>query len=205
MLRTYCITVGYMQSNCYVVFDDRKAVIIDPGDEAEKIITAIKNTYLEPEAVLLTHAHFDHFGAANQITKVFDIPLIVDVNDKPLLTDADLNLSNNFLYSPITYSGKVEVVHNQTLKLIGHNFSFISTPGHTPGSCCILVEDKLFTGDTLFKLSVGKAFAPYGSTELEIASIKKRLCVYERDFVCLPGHGEQTTLFYEMYHNPYLI
>ena len=205
MLRIYSIPVGIMKSNCYVAFDDRKAVIIDPGADGERIIKAIKNTYLTPEAILLTHAHFDHFGAANEISEHFDIPVIVDVNDKHFLTDPDLNLSMSHLYTPVTFDGKVEVVHNQTLKLIGHNFSFIATPGHTPGSSCILVNDKLFTGDTLFKLSIGRAFAPYGNTEQIISSIKNKICIYEKDFICFPGHGEQTNLFYEMYHNPFLI
>lgn len=205
MLKIECISVGALSVNCYIVSNENRAVVIDPGDDFLTISEYIDKNNLVPEAVLLTHGHFDHIGACNAICQKYNIHCIINEADLNLLTDANLNLSLRFLGQPITYTGEVKTVTNQSVNLIGCEFGFISTPGHTPGSMCIKVEDYLFTGDTLFRLSVGNAFAPYGDFNKEIVSIKTKLLTLDFDYTCFTGHGDSTTLFYEKKYNQYLI
>lgn len=206
MLKVEALTLGLMQSNCYILYDSdsRDAVIIDPGANAEKIIKRAEELKVKVQHILLTHAHFDHMGAADRISETYGCDIIVGREDLLLLTDPVLNLSRGF-YEDVTVKCKdITVVADESLKLLGRRFDFIATPGHTNGSLCIKAEDKLFTGDTLFYRSVGNAFPPYGSLEREIKSIINNIFSIEENCICYPGHGGTTDIEFERKNNPYV-
>lgn len=203
MLNVKTLVVGAIQSNCFIVYNEEEAVVIDPGADGEYIVKTLYDMNLTVKHILLTHGHFDHIGAIEYIQKKYNCNVYINRADLVLLKNADLNLSSRF-GTPIIYNGNVIEVGEETIELIGCNFTFISTPGHTPGSMCIKVNDFLFTGDTLFKSSIGRAFEPYGDTELEIYSIKEKLLLLEENLKCFAGHGPNTTLNYEKEYNPYL-
>ena len=205
MLELITIEVGMMRSNCYILNNDFNAVIIDPGDDSSEIIQIIKSKKLKPESIILTHGHFDHIGAVDEICSQYDIPVIINRADFSFLTNPAHNLSTSFFESGIIVkTQKVICVADQSMKLIGLDFKFISTPGHSPGSMCIQVSNYLFTGDTLFYMSVGNQFPPFGDFSLEIQSIKQNLLSLDVDYICYPGHGPKTSLIFEKENNPYL-
>ena len=206
MLEVKKLVLGKMQSNCYIVYDTDtfNAVVIDPGADAKEIIDCIKKLGVKIYHIILTHAHFDHMGAADVLMKEFNCNLLVSKDDLKLLTDPALNLSGQF-GSYVTVSGNnVQAICDQSLHLIGHDFEFIDTPGHTDGSICIKVGQFLFTGDTLFYMSIGNDFPPYGSIQKEISSIKNKIFTLQGNYICYPGHGPKTTLDFERQNNPYL-
>lgn len=206
MLKLEALTLGLMQSNCYILYDSVgcDAVIIDPGAEAERIIKSAEELKVKVRHILLTHAHFDHMGAADIISEAFGCNIIVGREDLLLLTDPVLNLSRGFCEDVTVKCKDIIAVADESLELLGRRFDFISTPGHTNGSLCIKTDDKLFTGDTLFYRSVGNAFPPYGSLEKEIKSIINNIFSIEENCICYPGHGGVTDIEFERQNNPYV-
>lgn len=201
------LTVGALQSNCYIVYNSlsKHAVIIDPGNDTEIILDFITELGLSVDYLIITHAHFDHVGAVDAICNRLNTSLIMNKEDEILLGNPDYNLSSRFPGKRICINCKnIKYVKDDVLNIIDHTFKFIHTPGHTKGSMCVIVENSIFTGDTLFKLSVGNEFPPFGNFKLEIKSIKEKLFSLKGDYVCFPGHGEQTTLDYERKFNPYI-
>ncbi len=204
MLSLKCIPLSILGVNCYILYNQNSAVVIDPGSDGELICEVVKELNVEIKHIILTHGHFDHIGAVSHLKEQFDCDVYIHNNDSLLLGDPSLNLSQRFT-TRICYDGEFVSVGEETVNLLGCDFEFILTPGHTPGSVCIKVEDMLLTGDTLFKCSIGNAFAPYGNTQLEISSIKEKILLLDDNTVCYPGHGEHTTIHYEKHFNPYLV
>jgi len=204
MLSVKCVTVGDISSNCYFVYEKNNCVLIDPGANGELICEYAKELNVTIKHILLTHGHFDHIGAVEYVKRYYNCDVYININDALLLNDSTLNLSDRFGCA-IKYDGDYISVSDEILNLIGYDFEFITTPGHTPGSMCIKVEDKLFTGDTLFFNSIGNAFPPYGNTHLEISSIKTKILILDNNIRCYPGHGAYTTILNEKQFNPYLI
>jgi len=208
MLKVEKLVVGVMQSNCYILYntESKAAVVIDAGDCAGTIINKVLEHNLFVEAIILTHGHFDHILAVDALSKRFNAKIIINRNDEILLKNPNFNLSRSFLgYDIIVESDNLHLVDdNNTIKLIGYNFKFISTPGHSAGSMCIAVENFLFTGDTLFKGSIGNEFKPFGDLAVEIESIKTKLLKIDNNYICLTGHGDSTTLNYEKKNNIYI-
>lgn len=207
MLSVITLSLGQLQTNCHIVYDDStlKTLVIDPGDEPEKIISVIENKHLSVEAVILTHGHFDHIAAVDDISKKYGAQIFINKNDIEFLSNPDYNLSSKFISGGITVTNdNIKAVNDCKKLFLDREFEFISTPGHSPGSMCIKVENMLFTGDTLFYMSVGNEFPPFGSFDVEIKSIKNKLLNLNDDYVCYCGHGPSTTLDYERNNNPYL-
>jgi len=195
-----------MQVNCYILADPqtRRAMIIDPGDEYDKISQLLGRKKLKASFIVNTHGHIDHIGAENE----FGLPVYIYKDDVPMLIDAALNLSR-FLQAPFTVKAEVKALEDgQEITLDSLRLKVLHTPGHTPGGISLLLLQPggkiVFTGDTLFYSSVGRTDFPGASNKTLINSIKTRLFNLSDDTVVYPGHGPRTTIGQEKKNNPFL-
>jgi hydroxyacylglutathione hydrolase len=200
------IKLGPMQVNCYILADShtRRAIIIDPGDEYEKVADLLAKKNLKAAFIVNTHGHIDHIRAENE----FKLPVYAYKDEVPMLKDAKLNLSE-FLQLPFTVKAQVKALEdNQEISLDSLRLKVMHTPGHTPGGISLLLlqpkEKVVFTGDTLFYESIGRTDFPGASEKTLINSIRERLLKLSDDTVVYPGHGPQTTIGREKKNNPFL-
>lgn len=192
--------LGPVQANCYVVRDGGHALIIDPGGSFPEVRTFVDGDQVD--AVLLTHAHFDHIGGLDELLKIYPVPVYVYPSEVNALADPQANVSESF-YAHIVSYAKAEPItegHHQ----IGHfDVDVIHTPGHSEGSVVYLIGDAMFSGDTLFQGSVGRVDLPGGSYREMEASLLK-LKALKKNYHVYPGHGPESTLDQEKIWNPYL-
>lgn len=200
--------VAPIGANCYIVSEADEAFIIDPGGNAEKIIRAAKN--FNVRYILLTHAHFDHIGALNSITAAFpDAKTAVSTFEHDWLYLPQLNFSEDFGLT-FVFKGKVDLKleDGMTLDFAGTKIKVLHTPGHTPGSTCFYIENSgkpvLFSGDTLFRSSIGRTDLPGGNGRKIVESIKTKLLTLPDETVVYPGHDENTSISLEKKLNPFL-
>lgn len=205
IIKIITLPVGYLRANCYLYFDEHslEAAVIDPGDDLPRLIAEIDKIGLFPKAVLLTHGHFDHAGAAEGIGSHYRIPVCAYKVEAELLSDKVKNGSHLNSLKDLSVTADKLFADGES---VGFGLAAIHTPGHTSGGCCFYsAEEKiLFTGDTLFALSIGRSDFPTGDHEALINSIKNRLFTLPGDTVVLPGHGERTTIAAEAAENPYV-
>ena len=202
------LVLGLVRTNCYIVYteDTQKAVIIDPAADSRRIMDEISALGVTPEAILLTHGHFDHMLAAESLKNGYQIPVCVHKADAELLRDASLNCSEQFLHMSYAISADEELEDGQSLRFLDGALMVISTPGHTEGSCCYYAKKDtvLFSGDTLFQGSVGRTDLPTGRAAQLVHSVREKLFVLPEDTLVLSGHGDQTTIGEEKQYNPYV-
>lgn len=191
------VKVGILQTNCYILSKNGKAIIIDPGAKAERILAALGD--LDLVAILLTHAHFDHIGAINDILSVKNVPVYLHEDDVPLMADPTLNYSfpKRFIVEQPTIN------YPSVLTLGEFRFEVLETPGHTDGSICLIIDDLMFSGDTLFMQSIGRTDLRTGNPTKMKQSLKK-LKALDQNYTVYPGHDDPTTLSEEKAHNIYL-
>ncbi len=202
-MKIHAISVGAIQTNCYVVETDLKnAVIIDCGDEAQRLLQFCRNNGLVIKKILLTHGHFDHIGAVSGIVKETDAGVFIHKNDSLMLTDGQLNLSYMISSEFTAIDSYTEIADGSVISQDELTFKAIHTPGHTSGSVCFVCGDAIFSGDTVFQGSVGRTDFPGGSFELIKNSVDK-ISALEGDFNIFPGHGASTTLNIERRTNLY--
>ena len=199
--------VGAVQTNCYFAINDetKETLIVDPGDNAKQLADRIRQEELKPVAVLLTHGHFDHAGGAAELAREFQIPVYAHENEKETLEDPKLNVSW-MMGKEEHFSADEFVADEQELDLAGFHIRVLHTPGHTVGGCCYYLpyEDVVFSGDTLFCMSVGRTDFPKGSMASIVRSIKEKLMVLPERTIVYPGHNDVTTIENERMYNPYL-
>ena len=200
--------VGIIGTNCYLIIneDTKETVIVDPGGYPEELKREIKEKGLDIQAVILTHAHFDHIMGPNDVMKDYPVPVYIEEHDKEMLTDDNANLSGGYMNGGFKFTDVKTVADGQVLELAGFRFQVIHTPGHTPGGCCYYVEEEgvLFSGDTLFQASVGRTDFPGGSASDLVRSIKEKLLILPEETHVYPGHMEETTIGYEKLYNPFV-
>ncbi len=189
--------VGEVMTNCYLCgnAETKETVIFDPGDNADRIISLIEKSGLKPIAVFLTHGHFDHILAADELREHYGIEIYAYETEKKLLSEPAMNLS--FYHGkPLGLKPDIFVKDGEHIKKAGMDFRVIYTPGHTSGSCCYLLEDEkiLFSGDTMFYESYGRTDFVTGSQSAIIHSIKEKLLALDDDTVVYPGHDISTTI-----------
>ncbi len=198
---------GIISTNCYLVSNEktRQAVIVDPAAIPKALVKAVEEEDVKIEAALLTHGHFDHMMGLDALVKVWDVPVYVEEEDQEIMTDPRLNLSSTYT-AGYTFSRAKSVKDGQILRLAGYDFQVLHTPGHTRGGCCYYVasEQVLFSGDTLFQMSVGRTDFPNSSTLDLIRSIREKLLPLPDETVVYPGHMGETTIGQERDYNPYL-
>jgi hydroxyacylglutathione hydrolase len=203
-------TVGPVQENCYIVRADAeqtRAVIVDPGDEPERLLAAIDSLGVQIEAVLLTHCHFDHIGAVAPVARASGAPVYCPEIERPLLADIMSWTPPGF--GPFeSYEPEHLVKGGERLSLAGMEFDVLFTPGHSPGHVTYALRSPthpaLLSGDVLFQGSVGRVDLPGGDWPTLERSIESLLRAYPADTVVYPGHMGVTTLGRERDSNPFL-
>ncbi len=198
--------VGPVQTNCYFVTDPEtgECVIVDPGAEAEKLISYVKEKGVTVSAVLLTHGHFDHIMAVGSLREAFHMPVYAAEEEKKILLDADYNLSIE-MGASVTVEADDWLHDGQKMELLGQEVRCILTPGHTCGGMCYYFpkEGILFSGDTLFQESVGRTDFPTGSMSTLIRSVREKLFVLPKAVHVYTGHGMMTSIENEVMYNPF--
>ena len=195
MLNMKHLALGAYQTNCYLVWDENSSacVVIDPGYEAKTVLLEAKKLGKEISAILLTHGHFDHVGAVKD--------LAAETDCKVYLCAEDLSMPPQMTAGPLYYTDTY--AEGDFVEEAGLSFKVIHTPGHTPGSVCLLCENALFSGDTLFWGSCGRTDLP-GGNWATIQKSLKRLAALSGDYDVYPGHGDFTKLSFERKMNPYM-
>ncbi|WP_408954821.1 MBL fold metallo-hydrolase [Natroniella sp. ANB-PHB2] len=202
------LSVSSLDVNCYIVADEgtKEAVVIDPGAEANKILEVVNNNELQVRYVINTHGHSDHIGANLDIIEATGAELLIHQDDAEFLRDPELNLScfigqlGKELESP---PADRLLREGEQIKVGNLIFKVIHTPGHTPGSMCLRLEDILFSGDTLFAMGVGRVDLPRSSHQALKNSLTKILAV-EDNLKLYPGHGPSSTLEEAKVKNSYI-
>ncbi len=204
-METECLVVGPLETNCYIVTSEKpgKCVVIDPGDEKETLVNRFEALSVEPEAILLTHAHPDHVMAVEGLKTAYDCPVYLHRSDIDLLADRGLTfllaMGSGAGFQPDRF-----LTDGEFLKFESASFKVIHTPGHTRGSVCFLAGDSLFTGDLLFQNGIGRCDLPGGSESQVLESLRKVLLLGDSTRV-YPGHGPSTTIGAERRGNYYVI
>ena len=201
-------TVGAVQENCFIVragSDATRAVIVDPGDEPERLLGAAESLGVEIEAILITHCHFDHIGAVAPVARATGAPVYCPEIERPVLADIMRWVPPGF--GPFeSYEPEHTVGGGEQLQLAGIDFDVLFTPGHSPGHVAYSVrgEEALFSGDVLFQGSVGRVDLPGGDGPTLMRSIGTLLDTHPDETVVHPGHMGITTLGAERASNPFL-
>ncbi len=184
--------MGAYQTNCYIVEKKGFELIIDPGVEA---VSWVKSHVSNPKAILNTHGHFDHIWSNAELSRELNIPIYCPKDDAFML--------ENDIFSHGTPCSKadVEVEHDEEFSIEDCQIRFWHFPGHTPGCSAIQIEDALFSGDFLFKRSIGRVDFPYSDAEAMKKSLEK-IMSFKQDFTLYPGHGESSSLFEEQKNIP---
>ncbi len=200
------LPTGPLEVNCYIIGCEKtnKAAVIDPGGHAQEILEKLKNHNLTVVMIINTHGHFDHIGGNGDLLEVTGAELIIHRDDRPLLDRATEHAAVFGLRAEPSPEPTRQLDGGETLQLGELSLEIIHTPGHSPGGMCILVEDCLFVGDTLFAGSIGRTDLPGGNHQQLILNIKEKLLPLPEDTKVYPGHGPMTTIGEEKLYNPFL-
>lgn len=206
-LRVEQYVVGSVATNCYFAINDdtKELLIVDPGAAAGKLAEIIENEKLNPVAILLTHGHFDHATAAAELAEHFQIPIYAEEHEKETLENPALNLSG-WEGKEQTFYADCYLKDEQEIDLAGFHIRVLFTPGHTVGGCCYYFsyQNVLFSGDTLFQMSIGRTDFPKGSASQLIRAIQQKLMLLPDETTVYTGHNDITTIGTERMYNPYL-
>ncbi|WP_340689702.1 MBL fold metallo-hydrolase [Enterococcus ureilyticus] len=206
MLKIERIPTGTIQENCYLIYNETSLLIIDPGAEAKKITEMIEKTDTTPVAILLTHTHYDHIGAVEELRHHYSIPVYVSPLEQDWLSNPILNLSglgrHDDIADIIVQPADVEF-ELIDYDLGGIRFSVVPTPGHSIGSVSFIFDDFVVTGDALFKGSIGRTDLHTGDMQQLLHSITTYLFTLPDEFPAYPGHGDATTIEHEKKTNPF--
>lgn len=199
------LCVGVVRTNCYIVYDDKtkEAIVIDPGDQAEQILAEIKKAGITVQYILLTHAHFDHVLAVQEIKQATGAKLVVHEADAGMLKKESMGEFRPYAQNYIEPTVDQFAQEGTQISFGELTATYLHTPGHTPGSSVIQIEECLFTGDTLFRHECGRCDLPGGNFNQMLHSLA-RLYHLTGDFRVLPGHEALSTLSDERQHNPYM-
>ncbi|SHO50700.1 MBL fold metallo-hydrolase [Anaerocolumna xylanovorans] len=200
------LVLGPVSTNCYFLINEqtKETIIIDPADSPQRICEKISGEQLMPVAILLTHGHFDHIMAVEEVGRTYSIPHYIYETEAELMESPELNASL-MINGDITVKRDRVLKDKEVLTLAGFTIEVIHTPGHTAGSVCYYIQEEkaLFSGDTLFYNSVGRTDLPTGNGAALIKSVKERLFNLPEDTGVYPGHGMMSSIGYEKNNNPY--
>jgi hydroxyacylglutathione hydrolase len=201
--------VGLLQCNCTILGDEKtgEAIVIDPGDDAERILQVLKQHGLKPKQIVCTHTHIDHVGGIDDLQKKSGVPAAIHKADLTLFEHLDVQAQ--FIGLPAPNAGVIDsfVQDGDAVACQGIEMGVLHTPGHTPGSTTFHLKSGrniLFTGDTLFRQSIGRTDLWGGSYEEIIRSIQRKLMTFDDETLVISGHGPSTTIGAERRNNPFL-
>lgn len=198
-----CVT-GYFGTNCYMLENETSAVVIDPGEETSELMAFAEKNKNKPEkAILLTHCHFDHIAGISELKKVFDADVFISAADAAGLSDPNINVSEYLTGNPFATVADKLLNDGDKLTFGQDSITVLLTPGHTVGSACFLIGNIIFSGDTLFKMNIGRYDLPTANPQELLNSLKK-LKNLSGDYTVYSGHGDSTTLEFERQNNFYL-
>lgn len=191
-------------TNCYLITHNQKCIIVDPGDEAEKIISTIKENNLMPIQIILTHAHIDHIKDSPNLSKHFNIGISICKKELSVLNDNSCNLSIYFGNPMPKINNLTLLKENDLISLDNEKLKIIETPGHTIGSIAIIGNAFIISGDTLFHESIGRTDLPTGNMNDLLKSIKTKIFILLNNTIVYPGHMQETTIGHEKKYNPFI-
>lgn len=199
------LELGALGTDCYIVSSESKnAVVIDPADEADVILSSIRENGLNLKYILLTHGHFDHTGAVAELIKETGAKVYIHSSDECMLNDEIKNVSYLLPgYKYHSFVADVLVEDGDEIKMDEITFRVMHTPGHTAGSVMYIAEDCIFSGDTIFACGVGRTDFYSGDLKAQRKSLSA-IAALDGEYRIFPGHGPDTTLAYEIEENPYL-
>jgi hydroxyacylglutathione hydrolase len=200
-LEVFTLSLGPLQANCFIVLRGSAALLIDPGDEAEAVTAAFDEHGVAPSAILVTHGHFDHFGAVAPLARRYAAPVYVGEADAAHLADPSLGPFGGFEIESVSDCAVIDGEQELALAIPA---TAIPTPGHSRGSYTFAIDDHLFAGDLMFFGSVGRTDLPGGSSDQLLNSIADLVRRFPPDTVVHCGHGPDTSLGRELALNPFL-
>ncbi|QGG46702.1 MBL fold metallo-hydrolase [Heliorestis convoluta] len=201
------LETGMLGANCYLVVcpETGQGAIIDPGDEAEKIMQLVQKEKAQVVAIINTHGHGDHIGANGGVQKATQAPILCHADEAAMLTSAAKNLSQYFTQPIVSPAPERLLQDGDTISVGNLTLEVLHTPGHTVGGICLKGPSVVFTGDTLFSGSIGRTDFPNGSYSTLIQSIQEKLLTLPDQTVVYPGHGPASTIERERRENPFLM
>lgn len=204
IIKLEVLSNGMFGSNGYLVMDNGDAALIDAGVPAASVFELLKNNKVKLKYIFLTHGHIDHICNVDEIKNETGAMVLIHRNDSECLTDGEKNLSTHFSKPHQFQRADKELIGGEEFAIGSQNLKVIHTPGHSAGGCCFLVNDSLFSGDTLFARSIGRTDFDGGDFGELISSIKEKLFSLPEDTIVFPGHGDDTTIGIELRSNPFI-
>ena len=200
------LPVGPIMANCFILGCEQTldAVVIDPGDEADRILMALSESALTLKAIINTHGHFDHVGANKPLHDATGAPILIHALDAPMLNQIAASAANWGLAGDNSPAPERMIDEGDSIGFGNFTLTVIHTPGHTPGGVSLNSGEHVFVGDTLFAGSIGRTDFPGGSFETLRDSIQKKLFVLGDEVQVFTGHGPQTTIGQERINNPFV-
>lgn len=192
------LVVGIGETNTYILYDENtlEAIIIDPGDEGKRLIQYIDKKFWKLQGIILTHYHYDHIGAVEELKEKYQCPIYAHKKEIQGLKDPGINHSKSSYQKPISIDVDKALVHGDMINIGDITLEVIHTPGHTPGGICLKVKEHpiIFTGDTIFSDDLGRTDLVGGSGEQLRKSITNKVSKWSDTVVIYPGHGEASSM-----------
>jgi len=200
------LAVGPIMANCFILGCDEsfEAAVIDPGDEADKILLTLAEYKLQVKYIINTHGHFDHVGANKRMSEVTGAPILIHALDVPMLAQLSTSAAAWGMQADDSPAPEKTIDEGDEISFGNHTLSVLHTPGHTPGGVSLHTDGHVFVGDTLFAGSIGRTDFPGGDFNTLKASIQDKLFRLKDEAVVYTGHGPETTIGQERQHNPFV-